>query len=77
MDQKENQSDINITANIRQSVMKAPDMSTNGQNVKIITADGVVTLRGPVASEAEKSNISTYQKQKDAETAKKWCKDLG
>lgn len=57
MDQKENQSDVSITANIRQAVMKAENMSTNGQNVKIVTADGVVTLRGPVASAAEKQTI--------------------
>ena len=56
IDQNENQSDIDITANIRQRVVDT-EMSVNAQNVKIITQDGVVTLRGPVASEEEKSQI--------------------
>lgn len=63
LDQKENQSDVNITANIRQGVMKAPNMSVNAQNVKIVTADGVVTLRGPVASDAEKQTIGKLATQ--------------
>jgi osmotically-inducible protein OsmY len=32
-------------------------MSTNAHNVKIITQDGVVTLRGPVKTQEEKSRI--------------------
>jgi osmotically-inducible protein OsmY len=32
-------------------------MSVNAQNVKIITVDGKVTLRGPVASSEEKRRI--------------------
>ncbi len=55
-DQNENQSDINITANIRKSVVDTK-MSTNAQNVKIITQDGVVTLRGPVKTQEEKTRI--------------------
>ena len=38
-------------------------VSTNGKNVKIITVDGVVTLRGPVKSEAEKTNIAAKAQQ--------------
>lgn len=63
LDQKENQSDISITANIRQAVMKVEDMSVNGQNVKIVTADGVVTLGGPVATAAEKTKIGQLATQ--------------
>ena len=56
IDQNENQKDINITAEIRKRVVDTK-MSVNAQNVKIITQDGKVTLRGPVKSEEEKSQI--------------------
>lgn len=56
IDQNENQKDINITADIRKQIV-ATDMSTNAHNIKIITQDGKVTLRGPVNSEDEKSRV--------------------
>ena len=56
IDQNENQNDIDITANIRKRVVDTK-MSVNAQNVKIITQDGKVTLRGPVKSEEEKMQI--------------------
>ena len=56
IDQNENQTDIDITANIRKRVVDTK-MSVNAQNVKIITQDGKVTLRGPVKSEEEKTQI--------------------
>ena len=40
IDQKENQTDIDLTAKIRQQVLKADGMSVNARNCKIITADG-------------------------------------
>src|SRR4051794_11794564 len=54
INQNENQKDIDITANIRKRVVDTK-MSVNAQNVKIITQDGKVTLRGPVKSEEEKA----------------------
>ena len=56
IDQNENQSDIDITANIRKQVVDTK-MSVDAQNVKIITQDGKVTLRGPVKSADEKKKI--------------------
>ena len=56
IDQNENRNDIDITANIRKRVVDTK-MSVNAQNVKIITQDGKVTLRGPVKSEEEKTQI--------------------
>ncbi|MEX0677423.1 MAG: BON domain-containing protein [Pirellulales bacterium] len=56
LDQNENQSDIDITANIRRQVVDT-EMSVNAQNVKIMTQDGKVTLRGPVKSDDEKKKI--------------------
>ena len=35
----------------------------NAKNVKIITVDGVVTLRGPVKSAAEKAKLASVSKQ--------------
>ena len=55
-DQKENKADIDITAEIRKQVV-ATEMSVNAHNVKIMTQDGKVTLRGPVETAAEKSRI--------------------
>ncbi|MCU0721915.1 MAG: BON domain-containing protein [Pirellula sp.] len=55
-DQYENKADIAITASIRKSVVDTK-MSTNAQNVKIITQDGNVTLRGPVKTQEEKDRI--------------------
>ena len=56
IDQNENQKDIDITADIRKRVVDT-NMSVNAQNVKIITQDGKVTLRGPVKSDDEKMQI--------------------
>ncbi len=62
-DQKETESDINITAAIRQAMVKNESLSVNAQNIKIITRDGVVTLRGPVESEAEKIKLQDIAKK--------------
>jgi osmotically-inducible protein OsmY len=56
MDQKENKKDIDISADIRKRVVDAKT-SVNAHNVKIITQDGKVTLRGPVKSSDEKKQI--------------------
>jgi hyperosmotically inducible protein len=57
IDQNENQKDVSTTAEIRKLVLATKDMSVGGRNVKIITADGKVTLRGPVASDDERKAI--------------------
>jgi hyperosmotically inducible periplasmic protein len=56
-DQSESSPDIKITAAIRRAVMHEDSLSMMAKNVKIITADGVVTLRGPVKNAAEKTKI--------------------
>jgi hyperosmotically inducible periplasmic protein len=56
IDQNENQADINLTATIRKRVV-GTEMSTDAHNVKIISQDGRVTLRGPVKSPEEKAQI--------------------
>jgi len=64
-DQAENATDLAITQQIRQHVVKADDLSVNGKNVKIITVDGVVTLRGPVQDAREKTEIASTAKNVD------------
>jgi hyperosmotically inducible periplasmic protein len=57
-DQSNSSEDVKITAAIRRAVVKDDSLSTTAKNVKIITADGTVTLRGPVQNEAEKVRIA-------------------
>lgn len=56
--QKENPADRDTTRRIRQALMKDKSLSTYAHNVKIITQNGVVTLKGPVRSEEEKTAIA-------------------
>ena len=62
-DQSENEADRTITQNIRRAVTADDSLSTNAKNVKIITNNGTVTLRGPVKSEKEKAEIEAKAKQ--------------
>jgi hyperosmotically inducible protein len=62
-DQSENEADRTITQNIRKTITSDESLSTNAKNVKIITNDGIVTLRGPVKSEKEKVDIEAKAKQ--------------
>jgi hyperosmotically inducible protein len=55
--QKMNPADRTLTANIRKSVMADKSLSTYAHNVKIISQDGVVTLKGPVRSDEEMKSI--------------------
>ena len=57
--QKMNAADRNITKEIRSSIMKDKSLSTYAHNIKIITQDGKVTLKGPVRSEDEKAAIES------------------
>jgi hyperosmotically inducible protein len=61
--QKENRSDRDITQQIRQSIMKDKSLSTYAHNVKIVTQNGQVTLKGPVRSEDEKKAIEAKATQ--------------
>jgi osmotically-inducible protein OsmY len=48
---------------VRQAITSDDALSTSAQNVKIVTSDGTVTLRGPVKSEKEKQDIEAKAKQ--------------
>jgi hyperosmotically inducible periplasmic protein len=57
--QKMNASDREITQKIRKSIHQDSSLSTYAHNIKIISQDGKVTLRGPVRSEDDKRNLQT------------------
>jgi len=57
-DQSNSKDDVNTTAAIRRAVVKDNSLSATAKNVKIITANGTVTLRGPVKTDAEKAKIA-------------------
>jgi hyperosmotically inducible periplasmic protein len=62
-DQSESEADRTVTQQIRRAVVADDSLSTIAKNVKIITTDGVVTLRGPVQSPHEKEAIEAKARQ--------------
>ena len=62
-DQSETDADRAITQALRQNIVADSSLSANAKNVKIITVDGTVTLRGPVKSEKEKAYIVAQAEQ--------------
>jgi osmotically-inducible protein OsmY len=55
--QKENASDRSLTQQIRKAILQDKSLSTYAHNVKVITQDGNVVLKGPVRSVAEKKAV--------------------
>jgi hyperosmotically inducible periplasmic protein len=55
--QKENISDRDLTAKIRKAIIADKSLSTYAHNVKIVSQNGTVTLKGPVRSDAEVQTI--------------------
>ena len=52
-----NLADRAISQKIRKAIHDDTSLSTYAHNIKIITQDGKVTLRGPVRSEEERNNL--------------------
>lgn len=63
-DQSESPGDRDISQKVRSAVVR-DDLSMNARNVKIITTGGVVTLRGPVASDEEKTRVAALAEKTD------------
>jgi len=57
-DQGGSAADREVTANVRKAIVADDALSMNAHNVKVITLNGVVTLRGPVKNAAEKSSVA-------------------
>jgi osmotically-inducible protein OsmY len=55
--QAQNPADRELTHKIRKSIMQDKSLSTYAHNIKVVTQDGKVTLKGPVRSDDEKTNI--------------------
>ncbi|MEO6054932.1 MAG: BON domain-containing protein [Chthoniobacterales bacterium] len=66
LDQSESPKDIKLTAAIRHTIVFNGELSALAKNIKIITASGVVTLRGPVKSRKEISIIMSAAKDAGA-----------
>jgi len=60
---KQNLSDREIMQQIRKAVVADKSLSTYAHNVKIIATHGKVTLKGPVHTEEERSNIEAKATQ--------------
>jgi hyperosmotically inducible periplasmic protein len=57
-DQQHNDSkDLDIAQQIRKAITADKSLSTYAHNVKVISQDGKVTLKGPVRSSTEKASI--------------------
>jgi hyperosmotically inducible periplasmic protein len=62
-DQSESEADRTLTQQIRRAVVSDDSLSTMAKNVKIITVEGLVTLRGPVQNPREKETIEAKAQQ--------------
>ena len=56
-DQANSSGDLKITQAIRQALVKDGELSSTAKNIKVITANGQVTLRGPVNNAQEKAKV--------------------
>jgi hyperosmotically inducible periplasmic protein len=59
MDQSNDPGDLELTKKIRSELVADDSLSLKAHNVKIISIDGIVTLRGPVENENEKERIAS------------------
>ncbi len=55
--QKNKKSDVQALAEVRKTIVNDKDLSMDAKNVKILYSKGLVTLRGAVDSETEKSRV--------------------
>jgi hyperosmotically inducible protein len=64
LDQGNSPADRATSASIRKLVVSGTNnFSVTARNIKIITVDGKVTLRGPVNTDAEKTGVEALAKQ--------------
>jgi hyperosmotically inducible protein len=54
---KNNRTDLDLAKDIRRSIVDDKSLSTYAHNIKVISQNGTVTLKGPVKSEDEKHSI--------------------
>ena len=68
--QKMNKADRELTQNIRKAIIADKSLSTYAHNIKVISQDGVVTLKGPVHTEEEKKSIEAKATEVAGSSAK-------
>ncbi len=56
-DQPNNKADLELAAAVRSAIVDDDSLSMSAHNIKLVAADGVVVLRGPVVSADEKTRI--------------------
>jgi hyperosmotically inducible periplasmic protein len=61
-DQSNTSADLKVTQAVRRALMQDSQLSTTAKNIKVITANGQVTLRGPVNTAEEKAKIDQIAK---------------
>ena len=54
---KGSEQDVEMTRRIREAITADETLSTNAQNIKIVTLNGRTTLRGPVKNADERERI--------------------
>ncbi len=64
--QKSPKDQVTVLAEIRKGIVNDSELSMNAKNVKILYSKGIVTLRGPVDSDAEKAAVEADVKKCDA-----------
>lgn len=57
------QSEIDVLAAVRSAIVDDKNLSMAAHNVKIMVANGAVTLRGPVKSSAEKARVEEISRK--------------
>ena len=57
------EADRRLTAAVRKAITREKSLSTYAHNVKVITHNGEVTLRGPVRTNEEKAKVAEIAQQ--------------
>lgn len=58
--QSNDKADVKLAAAVRRAITKDSSLSTQAHNIKVMTAGGTVTLRGPVPNDGEKTKLETH-----------------
>ena len=61
-DQPNDKADIKLAAAVRRAIVKDKSLSSSAHNLKLVAANGVVTLRGPVKDAGEKAKVEALVK---------------
>src|SRR5215475_11422527 len=57
--QSSSKDDVDLTARVRRALINDKSLSIMAQNIKVVSSNGQVTLRGPVKSDQERNAIAS------------------